>query len=70
VAYATGFVVMGWFIDRVGVRKGYAIAILIWVLSAFFHSTVTAFGGLGFFRFMLGLGEAGNYPSAVKTVAE
>jgi ACS family hexuronate transporter-like MFS transporter len=70
LAYALGFVVMGWFIDRVGVRKGYAAAILMWALSAILHSTVSTFAGLRLFRFTLGIGEAGNYPSAIKTVAE
>ncbi len=69
-AYGLGFVLMGWFIDKVGVRRGYAVAIFLWVASAFSHSFATTFGRLKLFRFTLGIGEAGNFPSAIKTVAE
>jgi ACS family hexuronate transporter-like MFS transporter len=69
-AYALGFILMGWFIDKVGVRLGYAVAIFIWAASAVSHSLATSFDRLRFFRFTLGLGEAGNFPSAIKTVAE
>lgn len=70
LAYAIGFVLMGWFIDKVGLRIGYAVSIGMWTLSAALHSTVNSFAGLRFFRATLGIGEAGNYPSAIKTVAE
>jgi ACS family hexuronate transporter-like MFS transporter len=69
-AYGLGFILMGWFIDLVGVRKGYAVAIFLWVGSALSHSFATTFGRLRLFRFTLGIGEAGNFPSAIKTVAE
>jgi MFS transporter, ACS family, aldohexuronate transporter len=70
IAYAAGLLVMGPLVDRLGSRLGYAIAIVIWSLSAMAHSlarTVTAFAVA---RFGLGFGEAGNFPSAIKTVAE
>ncbi|WP_317170095.1 MFS transporter [Rhodocytophaga rosea] len=69
-AYGLGFILMGWFIDKIGVRKGYAVAIFLWVGSALSHSFATTFGRLRLFRFTLGIGEAGNFPSAIKTVAE
>jgi MFS transporter, ACS family, hexuronate transporter len=69
-AYAMGFIVMGWFIDKVGVRIGYAVAIFIWATSAISHSFANTFLRLKIFRFLLGLGESGNFPSAIKTVAE
>ncbi|MFN3402457.1 MAG: MFS transporter [Cytophagaceae bacterium] len=69
-AYALGFLLMGWFIDKVGTFKGYSYAILIWVGSAFSHAFVSSMRGLGLTRFFLGVGEAGNFPSAIKTVAE
>jgi ACS family hexuronate transporter-like MFS transporter len=69
-AYAIGLVVAGGVIDRVGTRLGYAAAIGLWSLAAMSHSLVTTATGFGIVRFLLGLGEAGNFPAAIKTVAE
>lgn len=69
-AYAVGLILVGGFIDRVGTRIGYAIAIAIWSLAAMSHSLVNSALGFGFVRFLLGLGESGNFPAAIKTVAE
>jgi ACS family hexuronate transporter-like MFS transporter len=69
-AYAIGIVLMGGFIDRAGTRIGYAVAICVWSLSAMSHSLVRTAFGFGFVRFMLGLGESGNFPAAIKTVTE
>jgi ACS family hexuronate transporter-like MFS transporter len=69
-AYALGMLVAGRFIDRVGTRVGYAIALLIWSLAAMSHSLVRTVTGFAIARFMLGLGESGNFPAAIKTVAE
>jgi ACS family hexuronate transporter-like MFS transporter len=69
-AYAIGYVCAGTFIDRVGVRIGYALAIGVWSLAAMGHSLASTALGFGVARFFLGLGEAGNMPAAVKTVAE
>jgi MFS transporter, ACS family, hexuronate transporter len=69
-AYAIGLLVVGGFIDRVGTRIGYAVAIAIWSLSAMGHSLVHTALGFGMVRFFLGLGESGNFPAAIKTVAE
>lgn len=70
VAYALGLLVMGPLIDYVGTRAGYAIAVVIWSLSAMAHSLAHSVTTFAMARFGLGLGEAGNFPSAVKTVAE
>ncbi len=70
LAYGLGFLIMGWFIDRVGVRLGYSVAIGLWGFSAMFHSLASSIGLLKLFRFTLGIGEAGNFPSALKTVSE
>ena len=70
VAYAIGLILAGAVIDRLGTRIGYGLAIAIWGLAAASHAlarTVIAFAAA---RFVLGLGEAGNFPAAVKTVAE
>jgi len=70
VAYALGLLVMGPLIDRVGSRIGYAIAVAIWSVSAMAHSLARSVVTFAMARFGLGFGEAGNFPSALKTVAE
>ena len=70
VAYALGLLVMGPLIDRVGSRIGYAIAVAIWSVSAMAHSLARSVITFAMARFGLGFGEAGNFPSALKTVAE
>lgn len=108
-AYALGYLVAGNFVDRVGTKKGYAVAVTIWTAAAMSHFLVTvpaiannlgagaqalarflsripligqgawianvaavsgAVIGFGIARFVLGLGECGNFPAAIKTVAE
>ncbi|MGO9862181.1 MAG: MFS transporter [Terriglobales bacterium] len=70
IAYAFGLLFMGGLIDRVGTRVGYSIAIAIWSLAALAHSLVRSVLGFGIVRFALGFGESGNFPAAVKTIAE
>jgi ACS family hexuronate transporter-like MFS transporter len=69
-AYAVGLLISGRVIDRLGTRIGYAIAISIWSLAAMSHALVQSVIGFAMARFALGLGEAGNFPAAIKTVAE
>lgn len=69
-AYAIGLLCAGAIIDRLGTRVGYAIAIVVWSLAAMGHALVTTVIGFAIVRIVLGLGEAGNFPAAVKTVAE
>jgi MFS transporter, ACS family, hexuronate transporter len=69
-AYAIGLLCAGAIIDRLGTRIGYAIAIAIWSLAAMGHALAATVGGFMLARFFLGLGEAGNFPAAIKTVAE
>jgi ACS family hexuronate transporter-like MFS transporter len=69
-AYAIGFIFVGWFIDLVGVRAGYAISLIIWSLAAAGHALANSVLGFGIARFCLGIGESGNFPAAIKTVAE
>ena len=69
-AYALGLLLVGGFIDRVGTRIGYAAAITLWSISAMCHALVQSVFGFGLVRFLLGLGESGNFPAAIKTVAE
>jgi MFS transporter, ACS family, hexuronate transporter len=108
-AYAVGLLLAGNTIDRVGTKKGYAGAVILWSFAAMSHffvtvpritkklgsaahllagalehlpligksSTIASIGtlsgvviGFGFARFLLGLGEAGNFPAAIKATAE
>ncbi|MGH9512609.1 MAG: MFS transporter [Terriglobales bacterium] len=69
-AYALGLLFVGRLIDRVGTRIGYALAIGVWSLSAMGHALANSVIGFGTARFMLGLGESGNFPAAIKTVSE
>jgi ACS family hexuronate transporter-like MFS transporter len=61
---------MGGIIDRVGTRIGYAMSIAVWSLSAMGHALAHTVLEFGIARAMLGLGESGNFPAAIKTVAE
>jgi ACS family hexuronate transporter-like MFS transporter len=70
LAYALGFILMGRLIDRVGTRIGYALALVVWSLAAAGHALARTPFGFGVARFLLGLGEAGNFPAAIKTTAE
>jgi ACS family hexuronate transporter-like MFS transporter len=69
LAYAIGFLFSGWFIDRVGTRIGYAIYLSVWSIAAAAHALATTAFGFGAARFALGLGESGNFPAAIKSVA-
>lgn len=69
-AYAVGLLAFGWFIDKVGTKVGYAVTIVWWSVAGMLHALARSAFGFGLARVGLGLGEAGNYPAAVKTVAE
>jgi ACS family hexuronate transporter-like MFS transporter len=68
-AYAVGLLLFGAFIDRVGTRIGYAISIAAWSVAAVGHALVGSVRGFMGARVALGLGEGGNFPSAIKAVA-
>ena len=69
-AYALGLLVFGWFIDKVGTKIGYSVTIIFWSIAGMLHAMARSAFGFGLARVGLGVGEAGNYPAAVKTVAE
>jgi ACS family hexuronate transporter-like MFS transporter len=77
-AYAISMLLMGRLMDVVGLRWGFAFACGFWTLASMLHAIAPEIGGLfgnpitGFFicRILLGLGEGGNFPAAVKTIAE
>ncbi|HUB50834.1 MAG TPA: MFS transporter [Terracidiphilus sp.] len=70
LAYALGLIASGWFVDKVGTRIGYVVIMATWSLSAMAHSLANTVWQFGIARFFLGLGESGNFPCAIKTVAE
>jgi len=69
-AYALGLLGAGRLMDRIGTRLGYTFAIGVWSIATMGHALVQTVLGFGFARFFLGLGESGNFPAAIKTVAE
>ena len=69
-AYAVGLLGFGWFVDRYGVRIGYATSIVTWSIAAGAHALVTTATGFMGARVFLGLCEAGNFPSGIKAVAQ
>lgn len=70
ICYAVGLVLAGIVIDRVGTKLGYALSLLLWSFAAIGHSLAVSTGGFIIARSVLGLSEAGNFPAAIKTVAE
>ncbi len=73
IAYGLGLLFMGGVIDRLGTKTGYTISIVTWSLFGMLHAVIRpAFSLIGFItaRFGLGIGESGNFPAAIKTVAE
>jgi ACS family hexuronate transporter-like MFS transporter len=95
LAYAIGLLLAGRVMDRLGTKKGFALAIILWSVAAVGHAFANVFpdlrfpavnldehtgvtfvtlggaaAGFALARFFLGLGEAGNFPASIKTVAE
>ncbi len=69
-AYALGYLGVGRLMDRIGTRKGFSVSIIIWSLAAMGHALARGVASFSVARFALGLGESGNFPGALKTVAE
>ncbi len=67
VGYAVGFLLQGRFIDRVGVKRAFFLAVLLWSFATGAHGLATSAAGFMVCRFILGLTEAANYPACVKT---
>lgn len=70
IAYALGLLLAGRLIDKLGTRIGYLLVMAVWSLSAMGHALASTVLQFGVARFFLGLGESGNFPAAIKTVAE
>jgi MFS transporter, ACS family, hexuronate transporter len=68
-AYGIGLLFFGWFVDRFGTKIGYAVSIAAWSIAAMGHGAVSSVRGFVMARMSLGLGEGGNFPSAIKGTA-
>jgi len=68
-AYAIGLLLFGVFVDRFGTKIGYGVSIVAWSIAAAAHAFAATVGGFMAARIALGLGEGGNFPSAIKAVA-
>src|SRR5512134_2024181 len=63
VGYAIGFVAQGWLIDRIGVKRAFALAVCLWSLAAAAHGLAASASGFMICRFFLGITEAANFPA-------
>src|SRR3989454_519575 len=70
LAYAMGLLLVGRVMDWLGTRKGFSLAVLVWSVAAMAHALARSVLGFSAARFALGLGESGNFPASIKTVAE
>lgn len=69
-AYAIGMLGVGRIIDKIGTKLGYALSLIFWSISAILHAFATSTFSFGVYRALLGITESGNFPAAIKTVAE
>jgi ACS family hexuronate transporter-like MFS transporter len=70
LGYTISQALSGKVLDRIGVRRGFMLFVGIWTVASMLHATARNVVQLGIFRFILGIGEAGNWPGAAKAVAE
>jgi len=70
IAYTASQALSGRLYDRIGNRRGFSVSIVVWSLASMLHGFATGLFSLNCFRFLLGLGEAGNWPGAAKVIAE
>jgi ACS family hexuronate transporter-like MFS transporter len=68
--YALGLLGFGRVVDWLGTRVSYAMAMLIWSVAAMLHAAVGSVAGFAAVRALLGIGEGGNFPAAIKATAE
>ncbi|WP_143327952.1 MFS transporter, partial [Caballeronia pedi] len=68
--YAVGLLCFGRIVDWLGTRISYALAMFVWSIAAMLHAAVGSVMGFAMVRALLGIGEGGNFPAAIKTTAE
>ncbi len=69
-AYAIGLLVIGRLIDKIGTKLGYSVIISLWSIAGMLHALARSALQFGLARFALGIGESGNFPAGVKSIAE
>jgi ACS family hexuronate transporter-like MFS transporter len=69
-AYGAGLLFIGKLIDRLGTRKGFSLAVLVWSAAAMAHAAAGSVFQFGVARFSLGIGESGSFPASIKAVSE
>lgn len=70
IAYLISNGVSGFVIDKLGTRLGYSVCMAFWTTAGILHAIARSPFQFGFFRFLLGIGEAGNWPAAIKLTGE
>ena len=70
IAYTASQALSGKLYDRIGNRRGFSLSIVVWSVASMLHAFATGLFSLNCFRFLLGLGEAGNWPGAAKVIGE
>ncbi|WP_395625971.1 MFS transporter [Daejeonella sp.] len=70
LAYALGMLGVGSIIDKIGSKLGYAISLFLWSIASIMHAFASSTFSFGVARAFLGVTEAGNFPAAIKVVAE
>ena len=69
-AYAIGLLLIGRLVDKIGTKSGYTLIVIVWSVACMLHAIARSALHFIFARIGLGLGEAGNFPAAMKTVSE
>ena len=70
IAYTLSQGVSGKVFDKFGTKLGFVFSVVVWSVAAMLHAFATGITSLSAFRFLLGVGEAGNFPGAAKVAAE
>jgi ACS family hexuronate transporter-like MFS transporter len=70
LSYAVMMLVWGGILDRIGTKLGLAIGVVWWSLAGMGTALANSALQFGIARFLLGVGEAANFPASIKTVAE
>ena len=70
IAYMISNAFSGFAIDKLGTRIGYSLTMAFWTTAGILHALAMSPFQFGFFRFFLGIGEAGNWPAAIKLTSE
>ena len=70
IAYLLSNAISGFIIDKLGTRIGYSLCMAFWTTAGILHAIARSPFQFGLFRFLLGIGEAGNWPAAIKLTSE